>query len=349
MNVAMLHMGDSPHPAHQGFAEAVDADWIQCSDPDSSPHSVSSFTQEIRSVKKTKKYDVLIAEGARPLYTGLLGKSTYNCNLIYLCADPRFYQLIQNDIHVHSVYSQLKFLLGKYGMSGVKAILSRGIDGVIAVSEFVASYMRSIVGEDTPIKITHPYIQPELYQQLGSLSYNVDSKMVTTVGRDSRDKGVDLLVEAWAEVYKKYPEYQLQIVGEGHPSRYENTPGVIVRGFIDDLAEVYANSGLYVQPSRSDAFGVTVLEALRVGIPPIITETTGAKSEVQDICEELIVPADSEHLAGKIKWFFSLDSDQKLAISKRCVNLGERFSSDSQKQIFESVFEDLVSDQESTH
>jgi hypothetical protein len=86
-----------------------------------------------------------------------------------------------------------------------------------------------------------------------------------------------------------------------------------------------------------------------VGIPPIITETTGAKSEVQDICEELIVPADSEHLAGKIKWFFSLDSDQKLAISKRCVNLGERFSSDSQKQIFESVFEDLVSDQESTH
>jgi len=28
MNVAMLHMGDSPHPAHQGFAEAVDADWI---------------------------------------------------------------------------------------------------------------------------------------------------------------------------------------------------------------------------------------------------------------------------------------------------------------------------------
>jgi len=40
------------------------------------------------------------------------------------------------------------------------------------------------------------------------------------------------------------------------------------------------------------------------GIPPIITETTGAKSEVQDICEELIVPADSEHLAGKIKWFF---------------------------------------------
>jgi len=48
--------------------------------------------------------------------------------------------------------------------------------------------------------------------------------MVTTVGRGSRYKGVDLLVEAWAEVYKKYPEYQLQIVGEGHPSRYENTP-----------------------------------------------------------------------------------------------------------------------------
>jgi len=73
--------------------------------------------------------------------------------------------------------------------------------------------MRSIVGEDTPIKITHPYIQPELYQQLGSLSYNVDSKMVTTVGRGSRYKGVDLLVEAWAEVYKNTPNinYKLSV------------------------------------------------------------------------------------------------------------------------------------------
>ena len=349
MNVAMLHMGDSPHPAHQGFAEAVNADWVQCSDPDSSPHSVSSFTQEIRSVKKTKKYDVLIAEGARPLYTGLIGKSTYDCNLIYLCADHRFYQLIQSDIHVHSVYSQLKFLLGKYGMSGVKAILSRGIDGVIAVSEFVASYMRSIVGKDIPIKIAHPYIQPELYQELGSLGYNVDSKVVTTISRDSRYKGVDLLVEAWTDVYKEYSEYQLQIVGEGHPSHYENTPGVTVRGFVDDLVEVYANSGLYVQPSRYDAFPVTVLEALRVGVPPIITETTGTKSEIHDICEKLIIPTDSEHLAKRIKWFLSLSSAQKQSISKKCISSGERFDPGSRKSIFKSVFNDIVSDHENTH
>jgi glycosyltransferase involved in cell wall biosynthesis len=340
MKIAMLHLGE-PHPSHRGFGEAVSADFIRCTDA-ASPHSPKAFVDEAKTGSKLKEYDVLIAEGARPLYTGIVSKIRHGTTLIYLCADHRFHQLASGDIQVKSLYSLFKFLLGQYGLFGVKMIMNRYVDGVVAVSEFVADFIQPIVGYQTPITIAHPFIQEELYEKLGTVTYHPESDIVTTVGYGQRYKGTDLLVSAWKKVHEKHPEAELHIVGKGHPTSYEDTSGVTVMGYLSNISEAYDHANLYVQPSRVDPFPVSVLEALRAGVPTLVTESTGSKSEVQNINTNLVCQTNPRSIAQSINWYLSLEDEIKRELSTRSSHIGSKFNPNSRKEAFRLALSSLL-------
>ncbi|EMA70017.1 glycosyltransferase family 4 protein [Halorubrum kocurii] len=344
MDTAILHLGNDIHPAHRGFAEAIDADLVSCSKTGTTPHSVDSFISEFQMGSQIDGYDVLIAEGARPLYAGLVAKTLSDASLIYLCAEHRLYQLIESEIDVHSFYTRLKSIVGSYGLPAVSRILRYSVDGVIAVSEFMRQYLKRLIGDNTPIRVAHPYIQRPLFDDLGGLSSTPDSKIVSTVGRPASYKGVDLLVEAWKKIHKKHSDAELHIIGNDHPEEYESVNGVEVLGYVDDLAAEYGKSGLYVQPSRVDAFPVTVLESLRSGTPAIVTETTGTKSEVSKMSEDLVVKADPKQLAHGIDWWFNQNLNKRKNFSKHANEIGARFDPESRKRKFREEFNTIITE-----
>jgi glycosyltransferase involved in cell wall biosynthesis len=58
-----------------------------------------------------------------------------------------------------------------------------------------------------------------------------------------------------------------------------------------------------VLPSLEEGFGLVVLEAMRAGLPVIITSAVGAKDFVTDGVEGWVVPpADPQALSEKIRW-----------------------------------------------
>jgi glycosyltransferase involved in cell wall biosynthesis len=70
-----------------------------------------------------------------------------------------------------------------------------------------------------------------------------------------------------------------------------------------DLLAEYAEADVFVLPSLEEGFGLVVLEAMRAGLPVIITSAVGAKDFVTDGVEGWIVPpADSNALRDKIDW-----------------------------------------------
>jgi phosphatidylinositol alpha 1,6-mannosyltransferase len=80
--------------------------------------------------------------------------------------------------------------------------------------------------------------------------------------------------------------FRIVLVGDGSERewlkrnlQFGELPGVL-RG--DSLATVFANLDIFVFPSRTDTFGLVILEAMASGVPVVVTPETGARVQVQD-------------------------------------------------------------------
>lgn len=334
--VAMLHQ--DPHPAHKGFGEAVGADLVDY-------HRLSprlledTLVQDGLNGLTYPDYDVYLVEGSRPLYAALIRRFFRGGRLVYLCADHGLYRLGNPDFEGDST---VKSIVGRFGRPVVQAIGRRGIDGVIAVSEFAAEFTRPIVGEDTPIEIAHPFIQTDTYETLGTVSPQLDANVAVVVARPWKYKGVDMLVDAWPRVREEFPDAELHVVGEGHPNEYTETPGVQVRGYVENLGDAFTSASLFVQPSRMDTFPVSTLEAMRAGIPPIVTRVTGTRSEARRVDESLVVEPNPSGLAAGIRAFFARDIENRRILAERAQERGAEFDPESRKAKFRQAFRTVL-------
>lgn len=331
-DVAMLYQ--DPHPAHEGFANAVGADLVNYRGREPSVLG-DSLAADAYNGLSLPEYDVFIVEGSRPLYTAVVKAFTSDARFVYLCADHGLHALGSGQFEGDSMF---KSLIGRFGSPAVRAVGSRAIDGVVAVSEFAAEFTRPIVDPDTPIEIAHPYIQPDVYDALGAVSPDLGSKTAVTVGRAAPYKGVDLLVDAWSDVRRSHPEAELHVVGGGHSECYDRVEGVERRGYVESLVDAFEPASLFVQPSRMDTFPVSTLEAMRAGLPPLVTEGAGTRSVAREVADELVVEADSASLARGVSRQFDNSRATNRLLAARARRIGSRFDAESRKEAFREAF-----------
>lgn len=336
--VAMIYRGDKPHPAHRGFAEAIEADLIGLD-----KYSIGrrySIPEEIFNGLLIDDYDVYISEGTRAMYGTLAKQVVNNSILIYLAGDQALYKLTASE-YTHD--SLLNKLISNYGINTLEWIFNKYIDGVIAVSEFSAGYTDQTLNSK-PVKIVNPYIQPELYQKLGRIKPSLGRKTAVTVGSYAQYKGQDLIVDAWEIVREEHPNAELKLVGADYPDAFNEHSGVEVMGYVDDLSKTLSTASLYVQPSRADNFPVSVLEAMRGGLPAIVTTTTGNKTEVQAINEDMVVSAAPQTLAEAIGEYFNKSKTERRILSESTRKIGSKFNERSQQKSFQNAFNQLLSE-----
>ena len=106
-------------------------------------------------------------------------------------------------------------------------------------------------------------------------------KLILAVGRLSREKGFDLLVEAWRKIHLQLPGWELHIAGSGseHAALIEQArdlPSVKLLGWIPNAWPLYQQATMFVLPSRYEGFPVALVEALSQGCPSIATRCTDA-------------------------------------------------------------------------
>ncbi|MFB6185665.1 MAG: glycosyltransferase, partial [Halobacteriaceae archaeon] len=111
---------------------------------------------------------------------------------------------------------------------------------------------------------------------------------------------------------------------------------------VDSIVDVFQNASLYVQPSRADTYPVAVLEALRAGVPTIVTRTTGNRSEIRTIDPMLVSDPTSDSLAEKIEYYFESDSDYRESTSRLARQRGGQYSPQRWKTAFRYEFKSLV-------
>jgi glycosyltransferase involved in cell wall biosynthesis len=103
------------------------------------------------------------------------------------------------------------------------------------------------------------------------------------VGRVSREKGLEMLVEAFRNLVDSGASIALAVIGDG-PYREEMEASLagypaLFTGYLagEHLQRGYASADLFVFPSATDTFGNVVLEAQASGLPVIVSDEGGPR------------------------------------------------------------------------
>ncbi|MBN1527938.1 MAG: glycosyltransferase [Thermoleophilaceae bacterium] len=128
---------------------------------------------------------------------------------------------------------------------------------------------------------------------------------VLYAGRLTREKGADLLADAFLRARERDPRLHIVLAGGG-PERAELEarlgPHATFLGWLDGerLARAYASADLFLFASRTDTFGQVILEAQASGLPVVAVADGGPLELIEDGRTGRLAPPDADALAAAI-------------------------------------------------
>ena len=131
------------------------------------------------------------------------------------------------------------------------------------------------------------------------------------VSRLEHIKGMDLVVPAFAEVRKRFPDVQLLVVGDGSLRAAMEQQAMALgcddavtwvgRQPQEELSQYYSRMDIVLMPSRSEGFGLTAIEAMAHGCVVVASDIGGLPEVVRDgVCGLLHRSEDVRDMAEKI-------------------------------------------------
>lgn len=139
-----------------------------------------------------------------------------------------------------------------------------------------------------------------------------NAPLVLFLGRLHFKKGLDLLVPAFDVVRRKLPDAQLVIVGPENDGY-----GLKVRSWVrerglqmavhfvgplygNDVVQAYVDADVFVLPSYTENFGMTVVEAMASALPVVISDQVNIHVEVAQAGAGLVTRCDAGEVANAL-------------------------------------------------
>ena len=159
-------------------------------------------------------------------------------------------------------------------------------DKVITVSDLTRNIVITKYGIDPAKVVTvHNAVDFSGRSEI-KVEKGVKDKVVTFLGRITFQKGPEYFIEAAAKVLKRCNNVRFVMAGSGdmmnRSIRQVARLGISDRfhftGFLrgTEVQKMFALSDVYVMPSVSEPFGISPLEAMRSGVPSVISRQSGA-------------------------------------------------------------------------
>ena len=175
------------------------------------------------------------------------------------------------------------------------------------------------------------YVDLEPFRDLG------EEKVILFVGFPFRLKGVDLLIEAFKRLSPRHPDWSLKILGwfpdrreldaaiGGHPRIFHHPPV-----YSRDMPGHMGRCGIFVLPSRTEAMGRVLLEAMASGKPRVGARVDGIPTVIEDGRDGLLFRAgDAADLEEKLDRLMG-DADLRAALGRAGrVRAAEEFNAEA--------------------
>ena len=233
-------------------------------------------------------------------------------------------------------------------------ICVRCFDLIICVSEgvrqgFINSYeSQKVVVSYLGVK-KRKLLETELKDRL---NIKEDTVVLTSVGFDVNVKGYDILAEAVLNLNKNggVQNYKILLIGlsqseEDALNRILKELGVndyfISVGIVDNIDDFLYISDIYLQPSRTEAISLSIMEAMQYALPIIATRTGG----IPEVCIDkvngfLFEKGDAIELANLMNKLIS-DSVLRNILGRKSLELSSKFSLENSVDRLISLYENL--------
>jgi glycosyltransferase involved in cell wall biosynthesis len=160
------------------------------------------------------------------------------------------------------------------------------------------------------------------------LGITADALVAGWVGRLSREKGADVMLDALAE---SGPRWQLAIIGEGDELVHLQRQAALLRisdritwhGAIPNAGSLLTAFDAFVLSSRTEGTPITLLEAMNAGVPIVATQVGGVPDIVRS-SDAILVPAEQPSMIAQalsmVEREPSAAADRTIQARKRLIN-----------------------------
>lgn len=195
------------------------------------------------------------------------------------------------------------------------------------------------------VAIANPVMsQEEIADPVGK---DGERKVLLSVGRLDPQKDQATLIRAFQSLAKKFPDWDLRIVGEGPLRRELETliqsldieDRVSLPGTTRNINTEYCSAQVFVLPSRYESFGLATAEAMAHGLPVIgFSDCSGTNELITDGVDGYLVSGEDRDVALSAA-LERLMRDADLRVSLGCAGRDSvaRYSSDNVLDLWEKV------------
>lgn len=172
-------------------------------------------------------------------------------------------------------------------------------------------------------KISNSPILTDLHKK-----YPQFERIVLMASRITKEKNIDLAIEAMAELVKSRRDIGLVIVGDG-PERgslerkvksEKLETNIVFENWSSDLPSYYKTADLFLLTSNYEGYGMTVIEALSAGLPVVMSDVGLAGEVLIHTKNGLIFPVGDLRVLTETLTLFFKDTALRLSVEDGAKN-----------------------------
>ncbi|WP_435835384.1 glycosyltransferase, partial [Streptomyces avermitilis] len=176
------------------------------------------------------------------------------------------------------------------------------------------------------------------------------AKVIAAAGRLVPGKRYDVLLEAFCAVAAKAPDWELRIYGGG--AEKERLQGLIdglglggrarLMGVRTPIEAEFARASLVVSASDAESFGMTLVEAMRCGVPVVSTDCPLGPAEIiTDRVDGRLVPVRDARALADAMLDLVLDDELRRSMGAAARASAHRYDPEPIVDHYERLFAEL--------
>lgn len=233
----------------------------------------------------------------------------------------------------------------------VRDIMFKRLDGFVFQIKGAQQYFPEKIRAKSAIIHNPVYIKYEDFEIA-----KLREKKIVTAGRLHPQKNHKLLIEAFAKISDKYPDYVLEIWGEGNlqqslQSKIDSlnlSQRVLLKGATKEILNKMVSASLFVLSSDYEGMPNALMEAMALGVPCITTDCKpgGARELIKNNINGIITPiGDVDKLAQAMDELLK-DKDKAERLSVEAKNICETNKKERIFKIWEIYLESVVNNEQ---